>query len=555
MSAPFITYPEPPRRPFPTRPLAIIVSLATVLAAVLQLLAPSWDHQLANVFTALTVLVALLLIGVVVYRHERSNQHRNRFPIAVIVGLAVLSLLFKFDGFSGEMRPLISFRFSADKPPLTTQKVDSSRLAKIDMSSPAATALSDWTQFLGPHRDGTIDRREFAIPSSLADVEEVWRQPIGEGWASFAVLADRAVTLEQRGDEECLACYRLADGALLWILSHKARHENPLGGVGPRSTPSIRDGRVFAQGATGHLWCVELNSGEVVWTQDLLKLAGWDKTASEVAAPWGRATSPLLVDNLCIVGFGAPTPDLPKGIDGRSLIALNVDTGEMVWTAGDEQLSYGSPTTMTIGDDRHVVAVNEATITGHSLADGETLWSFPWPGQTNGAANCTQAIPVGENQFLVSKGYGGGSALVIVTPIADDKPERDQFNVDTQWTSNRVLKTKFTHALVQGDVAYALSDGSLQAVNIADGDLLWQQPRMSRAGQGQAILVEDTLIVQNETGGVLFVAADASEYREICRLDALSDRTWNIPTIAGRHLLVRNDREAVCYLLPSREGS
>ena len=39
------------------------------------------------------------------------------------------------------------------------------------------------------------------------------------------------------------------------------------------------------------------------------------------------------------------------------------------------------------------------------------------------------------------------------------------------------------------------------------------------------------------------------------RLSALNSTTWNIPTIAGRHLLVRNDRQAICFVLPQRTAS
>jgi hypothetical protein len=65
-------------------------------------------------------------------------------------------------------------------------------------------------------------------------------------------------------------------------------------------------------------------------------------------------------------------------------------------------------------------------------------------------------------------------------------------------------------------------------------------------------LVEDTIVAQSEMGEVVFVAADPAEYRELMRLPAMDSKTWNIPTIAGRHLLVRNDRQAICFLLPER---
>jgi outer membrane protein assembly factor BamB len=34
---------------------------------------------------------------------------------------------------------------------------------------------------------------------------------------------------------------------------------------------------------------------------------------------------------------------------------------------------------------------------------------------------------------------------------------------------------------------------------------------------------------------------------ELGSIPALSGKTWNAPTLAGKYLLVRNDHEAACY--------
>ncbi len=539
---------DPPHRArFPFITIAIVVLTLTATVFVLQSQAPYWDHQNANLLSMLACLVGTASVWFIIGRHQFSVSRGRRFVGLTIAALLSLVVLVRFDGFSGEMVPQLKYRFSRDKQPLGVAPVDRQQLEPVDLGAPESVALRDSVQFLGNDRDGTISRREFAVPQSASDLRELWRIAIGEGWSSFSVSGDRAVTMEQRGENECLTCYRLADGKLLWIDSHRARHENAMGGIGPRATPTITGGKVIAQGATGRVTCRELETGNEIWTVDLLKIAGWDQTQSEVAATWGRASSPLIAGDLCVVALGGPST-LAPGINGRSLIALNVDTGETVWTAGDDQLSYASPTIMTLAGVEQIVSVNESTITGHEIPTGEQLWTFPWPGQSNGGANCTQAIPAGENRFLIGKGYSGGSALVSV-----DKSASGELNASAIWTSSRVLKTKFTHSLVNNDVVYALSDGTMQAVSVDDGEILWRQPRLSRSGHGQALLVEDVLVLQNEAGTVVFVAADPTEYREHLTIDALSDRTWNIPTIAGRHLIVRNDHEAVCYLLPPRE--
>jgi hypothetical protein len=155
------------------------------------------------------------------------------------------------------------------------------------------------------------------------------------------------------------------------------------------------------------------------------------------------------------------------------------------------------------------------------------------------------AVPAGEDRFLIGKGYGGGSALVEISKTASGS-----MTAEAVWQSNRVLKTKFTHACVDGDTAYAISNGSLEAVSIPDGEQLWRQPRGGRLGQGQLLLVGDILLGQSESGEVVFIDADPTAYRERLRIPAMESKTWNIPTIAGRHLLVRNDRQAFCFLLP-----
>jgi hypothetical protein len=157
-------------------------------------------------------------------------------------------------------------------------------------------------------------------------------------------------------------------------------------------------------------------------------------------------------------------------------------------------------------------------------------------------------MSAGTNRFLIGKGYGGGSGLYEVTCV------NGQWDANPLWKSNRVLKTKFTHAAVVGELAFAISNGSLEAVRLEDGERQWIQGRRTRLGQGQIMVVDDVIVGQSEAGEVVFAATDANEYREQLRIPALDAKTWNIPTIAGRHLLVRNDREVICFLLPELQA-
>ncbi|MGV3486269.1 MAG: PQQ-binding-like beta-propeller repeat protein [Planctomycetaceae bacterium] len=515
--------------------IAVAVFVAIAVAA--QIRDVLNDRSISNVITMAALGLAYIVLLGMLYRWTAARSSRLRAGLLLLVIIVTPIWLVRLRGFTGEMIPRLEYRF---KPAAELQET----IAVTKDDTATVVASKPFPQFLGADRNAVIEQRGFAVPAS--DEEELWRVPIGEGWSGFAIQDQYCVTQEQRDARECVTCYRLADGALLWLREDMARHQNPLGGVGPRSTPTIAGEFVYTQGATGIVQCLRLDSGELVWKQDLLSLGGWSQSESEAAVTWGRATSPLLADRWCIVPFGRPLDREASSetLGGRSLIAFDAASGEVAWTAGDDQISYASPVQMTLGSQPQIVSVNEATVTGHRIVDGKVLWSLAWDGQSNGAPNCSSVVPVGTAAFLIAKGYGTGSAVFDVSRSGDD------WTIGERWKSHRVLKTKFTHACVDGEVAYGLSDGTLECVSLTDGTRRWAQGRGTRYGHGQMLRVGDCLVVQAEDGRVAFVKATDDEFRELGSIEALSAKTWNVPAIAGEFLAVRNDTEAVLYRLP-----
>ncbi|TWT67831.1 outer membrane protein assembly factor BamB family protein [Crateriforma conspicua] len=487
----------------------------------------------------------------------RRRGYRPVLPAALGVGLLLAIACLRFEGFSGEMVPTFAWRWSGtgriqpmQSDPKGTSAVDAS--IQPTAEDEAIDSLPDYLtarfpQFLGPNRNGVLPERQFAIPTSVGEVEQLWKIGVGSGWASFAVADGLAVTLEQRDRNEWVTAYELISGDLIWKVTTDAYHFNALGGEGPRSTPTIVGDKVYTQGASGRVHCIHLRSGDVLWSVDLLEMAGWDQSASESEIEWGRSGSPLIVDNLCVLPYGAD--ESSDDANQRSLIALNADTGDVVWKSGDAQISYASAQLIQFDGDgapnsRQIVIVNEASITGHAVDDGTVLWSFPWDGDSSGGANCASVIPVGQDRFLIGKGYGGGSALVQMSYTGD------AWAADEIWASSRLVKTKFNHAAVDGNIAYGISNGMLECVDLTEPDRRWVQPRRDRCGQGQLLLCQDVLVVQTEPGAISLCEANPREFVELLRLPALESKTWNIPTVAGRYVLVRNDRLAICFRFP-----
>ena len=90
----------------------------------------------------------------------------------------------------------------------------------------------------------------------------------------------------------------------------------------------------------------------------------------------------------------------------------------------------------------------------------------------------------------------------------------------------------------------------MECVSLSNGDRRWKR---GRYGHGQIILVDDLILISAETGEVALVEASPERYRELGRFQAIEGKTWNNPALAGPYLLVRNDREAACYVLPLAE--
>ena len=106
---------------------------------------------------------------------------------------------------------------------------------------------------------------------------------------------------------------------------------------------------------------------------------------------------------------------------------------------------------------------------------------------------------------------------------------------------------KFSNLVVYEDHAYALSDGILECVEIKTGDRKWKKGRYKH---GQMLGVDDLLIVQAEEGELLLLEASPDGPRELGKITALNHKAWAPLCLAGKHLLLRNAEEAVCYELP-----
>jgi outer membrane protein assembly factor BamB len=517
-------------------PAAIVALLAVVLLFVAY--APDWFRGMQVVATLAAVGAASLAMLTWFVSFSRLSLRTRKIGVASLAAVVALAAAcVRVDGFDGAMLPLLAWRWTP-----TAEEQFAARettTAAPDRQSAPALVLSTFGEnypgFLGADRLAVVRDIELQPDWKEHPPEELWRQPVGLGWSAFAVAGDVAITQEQRGEDEAVVCYELQTGRQRWEHLDPARFSETLGGDGPRATPTIYEGRVYALGATGKLNCLDASTGERLWSRNILE----DAAAENIS--WGMSSSPLVVDQTVVVCAG--------GQDGKSLWAYKIDSGEVAWHAGSDKAAYASPMLTKLGGVPQIVMYNATAVVGHDPSSGNVLWRHVWHAEQE--IKCSQPVALADfdpqlpdNQLLISSGYAIGSELIEVT-----RDSQGKLSVEPRWES-RQLRAKFSNNIVVDGHVYGLDEGILACLDLNEGKRLWKQ---GRYGYGQLLQVGKLLLIQAEAGDVVLLEVSPQGPRELSRLAALSSKTWNNPALAGELLLVRNDREAVCYRLPVKK--
>ncbi len=499
---------------------------AAILAAVLVALA--WNFYLREVgyrqervlTTAFIVLVGVLALALwVAFLAPFSWRVRGEIALCALVALGLLTTAIELRGVTGDLVPIIGWRFGST----TELASESGAPAVVEPSDAPAFHWRDWPQLLGEERVAAVPGVRLARDWRTDPPRELWRRPVGSGWSSFATAGERAITQEQRGEREAVTCYGTLDGELRWIHEIEARYATEVAGEGPRATPTVSGSRVYAVGATGVLVCLELETGERVWSVDVVRATGGS------TPEWGYSSSPLVRDGRVILPPGNGT--------SRSLVAYDAQSGAHLWTGGDDDPSYSSPSQRLLAGVPQILVLNAHTLAALDPASGRELWDAPWDFPN---PNVCQPLVLPGDRVFVSSGYGAGCALFHVELVAND------VLAPTQEWKTRSLKSKFATYVHRDGFVYGLDDGILACLDLADGRRRWKD---GRYGHGQLVLVDDLLLVTSEDGDLVLVEAVPDEHRELARLPALAGKTWNAPALAAPLLLVRNDTEAACYHL------
>lgn len=389
-----------------------------------------------------------------------------------------------------------------------------------------AGARAAWPDFRGPDRDGRYMAAPIRTTWPREGLAQLWKQPVGGGYASFVAADGRAFTIEQRRDREVVAAYDVQTGREVWTNAWPANFRESMGGDGPRATPTYEAGRVYALGAEGELRALDAAKGTVIWRHNILSENGASNPT------WGMSASPLVVDDKLIV--------LPGGTRGSSIVAYDKATGNLIWKAQNDEPGYTSPMLVTLAGVRQILVVSASRAMGVTVDDGRLLWEYPW--STFNGINVAQPILFshdGADRIFLSASYGRGAAVFELTRSGD------AFQTKTIWENQR-MKNKFSSSVLHNGFIYGLDESILTCLDANTGEQKWKG---GRYGYGQIMLAGDHVVVLTEDGQVVLVKATPDRHEEVARFEALTGKTWNHPVIVSGRLLVRNSEEMAAYAI------
>lgn len=489
---------------------------------------PSMRGPLPIVVTIPTA-IAAFAVGALLFGRTLSIR-RTWLALGLAVLATACSAVVRTDGVWGDFSFGFDWRWKPTAEQLATEEVR--RAGNVAFDEPldtqavrAALGSAPWPRFRGPRGDGSQTGLRFDDDWNAHPPREVWRNRIGPAWSSFAIGADRLFTQEQRLEDEVVSCYDATSGRQIWSFATPARFFESLGGLGPRATPTLADGSVYALGAEGILVRLNAVDGSLVWKADL-------KTAAGRTGPpmWGFSCSPCVDGGVVVVHAG--------GTGDKGIVAFRIGDGKVAWTAPAGEMSYASVQTIRLLDRDYLCLLSNAGAHILEPATGKPVYDYPFARQ--GYRAC-QAQVIDGDKLLIPSGMGTGTRLVQWTAT------RDGLEAKELWTSLD-MKPDFNDLLVHDGHVYGFDNAIFACIGLKDGKRKWKGGRYAK---GQALLLADSglIVVIAETGELVLVRANPEKHEELGKIKALGDKTWNHPVVVGDRLYLRNADEVVCYAL------
>ena len=413
-------------------------------------------------------------------------------------------------------------------------------LALVLAIATAFTSAADWPQFHGPNRDNKSPDKGLLKTWPEGGPARIWEVAgIGEGYSTVAIVGERIYTTGAV-DEDCVITALDLDGNKVWTRKNGKAWDRSYPGT--RSTPTIVDGLLYHESGIGNLVCLKADSGEVVWTTNILEQFDGRNIM------WGLAESPLVIGDKVIC-----TP----GGENVSMVALDRKTGEAIWecTGAGDRPGYASPILVEHHGLKQIVTAMSESIVGVRVSDGKLLWRYPH--KVYADENIT--TPLFHNGFLIVSGCVRKGTTSLQLKVAGD-----ECSVEMHW-HNKTLDNKQGSIVLLGGRLYGYAEmqarnGPWVCVDFESGETVFQSAPLEstyKYKNGCLTYADGMFYLYADNGNMVLTRPTDTAYEVAGRLtieDPGERPTWAHPVVFGGRLYVRyGDKRGVYQVAESTE--
>ena len=399
----------------------------------------------------------------------------------------------------------------------------------IALAGGAGLSAADWPQFLGPSRNGVYTGPPLAEAWPAGGPRVVWKKQVGAGFAGPAVAGDRLILFHRVGREEVVESLNARTGAAEWRYAYATTYRDDFGfDEGPRAVPVIVNGRVYTFGAQGVMSAIDLATGKPIWTVD---------TAKRFEVPkgfFGQAGSPLVEDGRVLANIGGV-----DGVKNAGIVALNADTGAVLWTATDHEASYSSPISATFGGRKLALFFTRQALVFLDPANGRVQFQRAWRSRSQSSVNAASPVVV-DDMVFVSATYETGATVLRVAGST----------LEPLWANDEALSNHYATSVYFEGHLYGFHGRqefgqALRAVEFKTGKVKWSQEQFKA---GTILLAGNRLVILRENGELVLAAASPDAFRPIARAQILQGVVRAYPALADGYVYARNSADTLVCL-------
>ncbi|QDT45550.1 outer membrane biogenesis protein BamB [Gimesia alba] len=373
-------------------------------------------------------------------------------------------------------------------------------------------AVYNWPCWRGP--DGTGISRETGLlhvfPESGPTI--LWQAKLGTGFSGLSIADGRLITLFGESGREIIVCFDANSGRKIWTVDSDADFAQGRS-FGPRATPWIDGDRVYVVGASGMIFCLEVATGNKIWSFNIYDQFAMQQFVHEE----GLSCSPVILENKLIL------------LAGNSAFAFDKQNGELIWRACREKMNHTTPRVAYMERRSQLLVLTAENLISLDPQTGEEFWRHPQQ-----AVNCASPVVGPDNQVFTAAAYGFGSQLVKLTG-----------NSATQVYQNKELATHHATAVLFEGHLFGFHDrpGIFKCVAFHTGKEKWS----SRSpGKGKLIIADGQMIIITETGELVLAPVSSDGFHPASQARVLKGTCYTAPALANGRLYVRSNQQLVC---------